>query len=90
MSAKWDRRWTRIGRYDRCRRRSTWARIEYGSDSEEGVATAVEMRSGREGDDAFVRVERGDPSFDALLNVLQYSVTNVDSKPDPDEQIDND
>ena len=82
MSAKWDRAWTRIGRYDKCRRRSTWARIEY---SEAAVAIAVELRSGREGDDAFARVEHGDPSFEALLNVLEYSVANVDSEPDPDE-----
>ena len=85
MSAKWDRAWTRIGRYDKCRRRSTWARIEYSSEGGDAVAMAVELRSGREGDDAFARVERGDPSFEALLNVLEYSLNNVDSEPDPDE-----
>lgn len=81
--------WVRIGRYDSARRRSTWARIETieGSPSN-GIMymnedlVAVEMCSGREGDDAYVRVERGDPSFEGLLGVLCYSIGNVeDSDP---------
>lgn len=92
MSAKWDRSWTRIGRYDRSRRRSTWARIEYAEGPpSNGIflsaedAVAVELRSGREGDDAFVRVERGDPAFAALENVISYAIGNVDEEPDADE-----
>ena len=57
-SPKWNRDWTRIGRYDKCRRRSTWARIEFSSETEDAVAMAVELRSGREGDDAFGLVLR--------------------------------
>lgn len=91
MSAKWDRQWTRIGRYDKSRRRSTWARIEYKLGPyiygfpESQDAVAIEMCSGREGDDAHVRVERGDPAFDALLNVIEYAIGNVDEEPDADE-----
>lgn len=92
MSAKWDRSWTRIGRYDRPRRRSTWARIEYAEGPpRNGLymatedAVAVELCAGREGDDAFARVERGDPSFGALLEVVDYALANVDEEPDADE-----
>lgn len=93
MSAKWDRSWTRIGRYDRARRRSTWARIEYpegpppeyGWVAEDGVA--AEMCSGREGDDAYVRVGRGDPAFAGLLDVISYAIGNVDEEPDEDETL---
>ena len=93
MSAKWDRGWTRIGRYDRSRRRSTWARIEwvegpppeYGYDARD--AEAVGLCSGREGDDAEVWVERGDPAFVELLRVVEYALDNVDEPPDADEHL---
>lgn len=46
---------------------------------------AVELCSGREGGDAYVRVERTDPAFVALLDVVSYAIGNVDEEPDEDE-----
>lgn len=59
-----DSSWTRIGRYDKAQRRSTWARVEYIGPLREHIVNfrdvrAVEMCAGREGSDAFVRFERG-------------------------------
>lgn len=82
--------WVRIGRYDAPQRRSTWARLDVPEGppdprtADEDVATAVELCSGREGDDAYVRVERGDPAFFGLLDVVSYSIANVDHS---DERI---
>lgn len=86
-----DTDWVRIGRYDRARRRSTWARLEFieGPPPYWGFldheVTAVELCSGREGDDAFCRVERGDPAFHDLLNVIGYSIGNIDDSDEPTE-----
>ena len=88
--------WTRIGRLDSAGRRSTWARLEYVegpprggyfegvpyTHADDGDVVAVEMCGGREGDDAFVRVERGDPAFPGLCNVVSYALDNID----PDEE----
>lgn len=84
MSAKWDKSWIRIGRYDKTRRRSTWARIICSEDNPEDKI-AVEICSGREGDDAFACVEKDDPAFPTLLSVIEYSIFNVDEEPDEDE-----
>jgi len=46
---------------------------------------ALELCSGREGDDAYARVERGEPSFEALLDVLLYSVGNLDGSDEESE-----
>lgn len=77
--------WTRIGRLDSAGRRSTWARVERiegpprdSSFFEEHEIIAVELCGGREGDDAYVRVERGDPSFVAMLNLVMYAIDNID------------
>jgi len=79
--------WTRIGRLDRACRRSTWARVETieGPPSNEifydgDDFVAVELCGGREGDDAFVRVERDNPAFEGLLDVVQYAIGNIDEE----------
>lgn len=79
--------WVRIGRYDCAGRRSTWARINMieGPPSnrifyDDADAVSVEMCSGREGDDAHVLVKRGDPAFSGLLDVLGYSIGNIEDE----------
>lgn len=91
-------RWTRIGRLDDAGRRSTWARIEtiegppefksFGGFSwfEEMDPIAVELCGGREGDDAYVRVERDNPAFWALLDVVRYAIGNIDDEEEDEEQ----
>lgn len=89
VSAKWDRLWTRIGRYDRALRRSTWARIN----EVEGpflyrtpdLVESIEICSGREGDDAYVKITPDNPAFVQLLDVISYSIGNVDEEPDDHE-----
>jgi len=58
--------WFRIGRWCSAERRSLWARL----DSDSG---AVELCAGREGDDAYVRVERGDAAHEGILDVVTYA-----------------
>jgi hypothetical protein len=53
--------WMRIGIYDDAQRRSLWLRM-----SDE----AIELCSGREGDDKYVRIARDNPSFDDLHDVM--------------------
>lgn len=68
--------WIRIGMMDSAGRRSLWFRTlpvgVFGdaTTSLESVVTALEMCAGREGDDSYVRVERDDPVFRDLLDVL--------------------
>ena len=56
--------WVRIGVIDSRRRRSLWLR--------EGKGW-FELRAGREGDDAHVRVDRSNPQFSELSDVLSYA-----------------
>lgn len=82
-----DSGWVRIGRWDRARRRSTWARLEMREGPlywviEEDMVEAVELCSGREGDDAYVRVDRSCPCFSGLVDVVMYAIGNV---PNEDE-----
>jgi hypothetical protein len=49
---------------------------------------AIELASGREGDDAYVRIARGDlddEAFYKLYDLIAYSISNVDQEPEPDE-----
>lgn len=39
---------------------------------------AVELCAGREGDDAFVRLEVGQPGFEELVNVVRYAIGNLE------------
>jgi hypothetical protein len=54
----------RIGRIDAAGRRSLWLRVE---------RDAFELRAGREGDDAVVRVTKDHPLFLALVDVMGYA-----------------
>jgi hypothetical protein len=60
--------WTRIGRYDSAERRSLWCRII--GENERGDVVAIELCSGREGDDAFVRLDATNPQWRDLCDVL--------------------
>lgn len=60
--------WVRIGRYDSARRRSLWMRL-VGAD-EIGNVTAIELCSGREGDDAYVKLTAADPQWADICDVL--------------------
>lgn len=44
---------------------------------EEWRPEAVELCAGREGDDAFVRIERGQPGFLELVDVVRYAIWNL-------------
>ncbi len=89
MSAKWDRSWTRIGRYDSALRRSTWARINETEGphlyrTHEDV-TSIELCSGREGDDAYVKITPDNPAFAGIYDVIAYAIGNVDEEPEAHE-----
>jgi hypothetical protein len=58
-------RWHRIGRIDSTGRRSLWIRETYGPDS-----SVIELRAGREGDDAYVRLTPENPQWGQLSQVL--------------------
>lgn len=76
-----DGTWIRIGRLDSAGRRSSWARVETIGEppsSDRSNVVAVELCAGREGDDAHVRLERDNPAFDALLDVIEYAIGNLD------------
>lgn len=60
--------WTRIGRYDSARRRSLWCRLV--GEDELGNVQAIELCSGREGDDAYVKLTPADPQWKALCDLL--------------------
>jgi len=92
MSAKWDRSWTRIGRYDRALRRSTWVRLVAVEGPpwllEEHNVQAIELCSGREGDDAYALIEPSNPAYEALLDVCLTAVGNVEDEPEAHEWYD--
>ena len=76
--------YVRIGRYDKAGRRSTWVRLNtFEKEPREGLMfldsefSSIEICSGREGDDAYVKIESSNPAFYELLSVLEYSVGNV-------------
>ncbi len=63
----------RIGRIDRVGRRSLWLKVEFDPGGEEGridTIDALVLRSGREGDDAEVRISRDNPQFRGIAAVL--------------------
>ena len=60
--------WVRIGLYDSVRRRSSWVRLV--GEDDMGNVQAIELCSGREGDDAYVKLTSQDPQWDDLCDVL--------------------
>lgn len=74
--------WVEIGKRCSAGRRSLWARWIYRrepTEEEQKIGTrivrlddveAVELCAGREGDDAFVRIDRTNPQFVELENLL--------------------
>lgn len=57
--------WVRVGLFDDAERRSLWVRY---------TKSALELCSGREGDDAYARVEASDPAFGQLYDVISRAV----------------
>jgi hypothetical protein len=55
--------WEQIGSYDHVGRRGMWVRFHDG---------AFELCSGREGDDAYVRIDTSNEAFPELERVLSY------------------
>jgi hypothetical protein len=55
--------WVRIGLYDRSERRSLWLRY---------TPKIIELCSGREGDDQYVKITDDNPAFVALEGVLSH------------------
>jgi hypothetical protein len=63
--------WVRIG--PKTGRRSLWLRLEFSDDSvpySVNTVPAFELRAGREGDDAHVRVSRDNPQYAELLDLV--------------------
>lgn len=76
--------WLRVGRYDRCRRRALWVRFVPVEgppwlDEESNIA-AIELCAGREGDDAFVRIEPGQATFSDLLDVMLRAADHIPAR----------
>ncbi len=70
--------WLRVGRYDSARRRALWVRfVGLDDDSYPVKCRAILLCSGREGDDAFVKIRRDNPAFDALQEVLLRAADHV-------------
>lgn len=59
----------RIGRLDAAGRRSLWLRLDYPT-SPDPDWPVIELRAGREGDDAAVSIGPDNPAYRDLLNVL--------------------
>lgn len=59
--------WMRIGDIDHVRRRSLWVRL----DGEGRISNPIELRAGREGSDAYVRIDADNPIFYAFQNVIE-------------------
>lgn len=57
--------WVRIGLYDAAERRSLWVR--YTDD-------AIELCAGREGDDAYMKLDKANQAFGELLEILQCAL----------------
>lgn len=77
-------KWVRIGRICANGRRSLWARLKTHEEPTHDRTDAIELCAGREGDDAYVRIERGsipDAMFEALDNVLGYQFWVVEGLP---------
>lgn len=66
--------WVEIGRRCSAGRRSMWMRLVFDQDHpslpmEESV-TAIQLRAGREGDDALMEITRDNPQFPQLLDLF--------------------
>ena len=78
--------WTEIGKRCSADRRSMWLRINWVSPEAEqtGYVTlervmSFELCAGREGDDGYVLVDKSNPQFAALLDVMltaEYAATS--------------
>lgn len=75
--------WIRVGRYDSAKRRALWIRFlgpKSGgpiTDPVRDTITAIEMCSGREGDDGHCIILEENPSFDSLLDVLLHAADHI-------------
>lgn len=70
MSRSSEPGWVRIGRWDDAKRRSLWSRItEPPNAASRRDATRVEVCAGREGDDLYFDLKKGDPGFEMLLDI---------------------
>lgn len=89
--------WFRIGRYDSARRRALWARIVLCPWDDEEWAGAIraevayiELCAGREGDDAYVKIDRKHPCFVDLEDCISRAACHIECEPElcegrPDE-----
>ena len=76
--------WRRVGRYDRPRRRALWARLISKPDADSNVYNhadllAIELCAGREGDDAFVRLEPCGMRSAWWSNLIDVVLTALDA-----------
>lgn len=69
--------WRRIGRYDSAKRRALWVRVTVARTDnviDDANVRRIELCAGREGDDAYVRIESGAPGWSDLIDVVLRSI----------------
>ena len=69
--------WRRIGRYDSAQRRALWVRVTVARTDnviDNADVRRIELCAGREGDDAYVRIEPGAPGWSDLIDVVLRSI----------------
>lgn len=59
------RGWVRVGRYDKAERRSIWVKL---------FAHRIEIRAGREGDDAHVVINATNPAYEGLRDLFERQI----------------
>lgn len=62
--------WTRVSPVDSAGRRAIWCRAVFNDRDE---LLAIELRAGREGDDAYAVIHRSAPCFGQLANIFAYA-----------------
>lgn len=74
--------WIEIGKRCSANRRSLWVKFKFANTDSNFVhdsnVLAIELRAGREGDDAYIRITPDNPQFSELLDlflVAQFAAT---------------
>lgn len=75
--------WIEIGKRCSANRRSLWLRINYSESTatitDYDTVTSIELCAGREGDDAYVLLDKSDSKFTLLLDLFSTQRFAVES-----------